>query len=198
MLPIGGRATPRTRSVTAAKCGELSAHQTLAAKVLHDCGNGRKQTMAADDQVCVTGLLEGGADSRSTTAAAVRSHELDVGDQRRRGRSAAHRRRGPGQIFEMTVRGGRARSPRSSSYRCQTRIGGRRRKPGPFHQLRPRRMRVRRAIAKNPFLPDIRRRGHPPSHAGGDRDGRGNRSASNAEAATFCSPSGAGTCWNGA
>src|SRR5205823_12750433 len=37
-----------------------------------------------------------------------------------------------------------------------------------------------RLSRRNPFLPDIRRRRASPSHAGSDRDGRGNRPASNA------------------
>ena len=49
------------------------------------------------------------------------------------------------------------------------------------HQRRPGICAFRARLSRrNPFLPDIRRRRDAPSHAGGDRDGRGNRPASNA------------------
>src|SRR5207302_10723250 len=53
--------------------------------------------------------------------------------------------------------------------------------PGPFHQRRPSVRALRRRLPRrNAFVPYVRRRGHAPSHAERDRDGRGNRSASNA------------------
>ncbi len=52
---------------------------------------------------------------------------------------------------------------------------------GPVHERRPSVRAFRSRLSRgNPFLPHVRRRGHPPPHAERDRDCRGNRSASNA------------------
>src|SRR5437667_389890 len=87
---------------------ELSATVTLRRKTFTIAGTGERKAMTADDQVCVTGLLEGGAAfsihyrggfSRGTNLLwEINGTEGDLQ------LTAAG---GQAQIFEMTVRGGR-------------------------------------------------------------------------------------------
>ena len=90
---------------------ELSATMTVRRKSFTIAETGERKPMTADDQVCVTGLLEGGAAfSIHYRGGHFARHEPALGDQRHRGRSAAHRRRRPGPDLrdDRTRRQGRA------------------------------------------------------------------------------------------
>src|SRR2546425_1622305 len=105
-----------------------------------------------------------------------------MGDQRHRGRSAAHRRRRPRPDlrYDRARREGRAVLARGPTRARAVSVVAAAR-PGPFHQRRPSVRAFRSRLSRgNTFLPHLRRRGHAPSHAERDRDGCGNRSASNA------------------
>ena len=139
--------------------------------------------MTTDDQVGVTGLLEGGA-ALSIHYRGGRSRGTNLlweinGDEGDLQLTAVG---GQAQIFEMTVRGGKGRAVLargSTGARAVSVVAAAR--PGPFHQRRPIVRAFRPRLSRgNAFLPHVRRRGHTPSHAERDRDGRGHRSASNA------------------
>jgi len=99
--------------------------------------------MTADDQVGVTGLLEGGAAfsihyrggfSRGTNLLwEINGTEGDLQ------LTAAG---GQAQIFELEVRGGKGGSRPSRSCPCRRSIGGRRRKSRGLRPTSPKRMRV--------------------------------------------------------
>jgi predicted dehydrogenase len=128
----------------------------------------------------VTGLLEGGATfsihyrgghSRGTNLLwEINGTEGDL-------QVTAHG--GQAQTFEMTVRGGRGAQaslavlPVPQQYWSPL--------DGPSTNVAHAYARFRPRLSRgNASLPHVRRRGYAPSHAGRDRDGRGNRSASNA------------------
>ncbi len=132
---------------------ELSATMTVRRKSFTIAETGESRPMTAEDQVCVTGLLEGGA--------AFSIHY-------RGGHSRGTNRQGRAVLARGPARAGAVSVVAAAS-------------PGPFHQRRPSIRAFRPRLSRgNAFLPHVRRRGHAPSHAERDRDGRGNRSASNA------------------
>jgi predicted dehydrogenase len=87
---------------------ELSATMTVRRKTFTIAGTSERKAMTADDQVCVTGLLEGGAPfSIHYRGGASRGTNLLWEINGTEGDLQLTAAGGPAQIFEMTVRGGR-------------------------------------------------------------------------------------------
>jgi predicted dehydrogenase len=137
---------------------ELSATTTMRRKTFTIAGTGESKPMNAEDQVGVSGLLEGGGrllDPLSRRSLA--RYEPALGDQRHRGRSATHRRRRPGP----DLRAGRPRwQGRAALARAHARAGGvsvgAAPSPGPFHQRRPSVRAFRPRLSRgNAFLPHL-------------------------------------------
>src|SRR3989454_11201401 len=179
------RARPRCgRAVSLPRRGARAlGHHDRAPKVLHDRGDGRKQAHDRGGP----GVRHRAARGRGrvldpVSRRAFARHQPALGDQRHRGRSATHRRRRPRADLrdDRTRRQGcavRARGPARAEAVSLVAAA----RPGPLHQRRPGVRAFRPRLSRgNAFLPHVRRRRHTPSHAGRDRDGRGNRPASNA------------------
>src|SRR5213593_2305671 len=87
---------------------ELSATMTVRRKTFTIAGKGERKAMTADDQVCVTGLLEGGAAfSIHYRGGVSRGTNLLWEINGTEGDLQLTAAGGQAQIFEMTVRGGR-------------------------------------------------------------------------------------------
>ena len=117
---------------------ELSATMTVRRTTITIAETGERKPMTAADQVCVSGLLEGGAALDPLPRRAFARHEPALGDQRRRGRSAALRRRraGPDLRDGGARRPGRAVLTRDPAGASAVSVGATA-KPGPVHQRRP-------------------------------------------------------------
>jgi len=87
---------------------ELSATTTVRRKTFTIAGTGERKAMASDDQVCVTGLLEGGAAfSIHYRGGVSRGTNLLWEINGTEGDLQLTAAGGQAQIFEMTIRGGR-------------------------------------------------------------------------------------------
>src|SRR5205823_13299235 len=87
---------------------ELSATMTVRRKSFTIAGTGESKTMTADDQVCVTGLLEGGAAlSIHYRGGGSRGTNLMWEINGAEGDLQLTADGGQAQIFEMTVHGGK-------------------------------------------------------------------------------------------
>ncbi|MEA2732089.1 MAG: hypothetical protein QOF70_6564, partial [Acetobacteraceae bacterium] len=88
---------------------ELSATMTVRRKIFTIAGTGENKPMTADDQVCVTGLLEGGAAlSIHYRGGHSRGTNLLWEINGTQGDLQVTAAGGQAQIFELTVRGGKA------------------------------------------------------------------------------------------
>ena len=162
---------------------ELSATMTLRRKSFTIAQTGESKPMTAEDQVCVTGLLESGAAlsihyrggvSRGTNLLwEINGTEGDL-------QLTARRRPSPDLRDDRTRRQGCAVLARGTARaRAVSVVAAARSRP--FHKRRRSIRALRPRLSRgDTFLPHVRRRGHAPSHAERDRNGRGNRSASNA------------------
>jgi predicted dehydrogenase len=159
---------------------ELSATMTMRRQSFTIAGTGERKPMNVDDQVLVSGLLEGGvAFSIYYRGGVSRRTNLLWEINGTEGDLQLTAAGGQAQIFEMTVQGrqGRAVLAQGPTRAAAVSVVAPAR---PFHQRRPGVRAFRPRLSRgNAFLPYVRRRGHTPSYAGRDRDGRGNRSASN-------------------
>jgi len=169
----------RMHCVTASARSRALGHHDNAPKVLHNRGDGRKEAHERDDQVLVSGLLEGGPRSRSTIAVAPRAGQTCSG------RSTAPRAicSSPPPAASPDLRDDRAsgKGARSSLEVLPV--------PLKYWWSAPQGPSTNVAQAYARFAPIIERericalRSTTRSRAidaGRDRDGRGNRSASNA------------------
>src|SRR5881396_2427354 len=173
--PRGGRAVllprPGPRAV---------GHDDHAPKVIRDRGYGREQA----DERGRSGVRHRTARGRrrahdSLSRRTFARHEPAVGDQRHRGRPTGYGRRRPGPDLrdDRTWRQGRAVLARGPARAAAVPVLAAAR---PSHQRRPGVCAVCPRLSRgNASLPHVRRRGHAPSDVGRDREGRGNRSASN-------------------
>src|SRR5204863_172303 len=91
---------------------ELSATMTMRRKSFTIAGTGERKPMAADDQVCVTGLLEGGAAfSIHYRGGSSRGTNLLWEINGTEGDLQLTAEGGQAQLFELTVRGGKGAQP---------------------------------------------------------------------------------------
>src|SRR3989442_336261 len=108
MLPIAVGHAADALCYCLGEVRELSATRTLRRKSFTIAGTGESKTMAADDQVCVTGLLEGGAAlSIHYRGGRSRGTNLMWEINGAEGDLQLTADGGQAQIFEMTVRGGK-------------------------------------------------------------------------------------------
>jgi predicted dehydrogenase len=168
---------------------ELSATMAVRRKTFTIAESGETKPMTADDQVGVSGLLEGGAAfSIHYRGGVSRGTNLLWEINGTEGDLQLTATGGQAQIWEMDVRGGRGAQsslellPVSERYRWSPP-----QVPGPSTNVAQAYAHLARDSRGNAPLSYLRRRGHTPSHAGRRRDGRGDRSASNAPLRTSTS-----------
>src|SRR5881296_4104779 len=105
---------------------ELTATMTMRRKSFTIAGTGESKPMAADDQVAVSGLLEGGAAfSIHYRGGVSRGTNLLWEINGTEGDLQLTAAGGQAQLFEMTVRGGKGTQSSLQSCLCPRSIGGR-------------------------------------------------------------------------
>jgi len=134
---------------------ELSATMAMRRKTFTIAETGESKPMTAEDQVAVSGLLEGGAAfSIHYRGGVSRGTNLLWEINGSEGDLQLTATGGQAQIWELDVRGGRGAQSSLELLPCRSNIGGRRRKAR--HQRRPSVRAFRPRLSRgNPFLPDL-------------------------------------------